>query len=346
MGDLAGAVVSVDTGELITGAHEFSLASAVAAAVVVTLSLELVAMLPLGSFRLKRILFNHHPASRADVAAAYSAVERRRTAGLYDLEARVFAAHELPAPRERPMDVAASAMLAVFPLLLGIAVVATKEPRRELQAADHVVVYYLLLPIALLLLIVLPLATLHLLSGVLADRHRRVLSTCVYGTGELAPWPRRLLAAVVDVALALSLVFLGLLVLATAGKEVIDAAWIFFVMMPLSLTAVTVPFMLRHGRRGGQSPGKQLLGVRVVDAAGGRLPANHVVVRDGLVKSLLLFGVAALLLWIPTLLDCTLPLRDPERRSLEDRIAATRVVRASVAVAEPAPADEPDLVAA
>jgi uncharacterized RDD family membrane protein YckC len=346
MGDLSSAIVTVNTDALIDGARNFTLGSAVAAAVVVTLSLQVVAMVPLGSFRLKRILFNHHPASAADVAAACSSVERRRSVGLYELEARVFAAHELPEPCERPADLGASASLAVFPLLLGVAVVVTEEPSRALGAADRDVVNYVLLPAALFLLLVLPLAMLNHLAGVRAERRMRGIPARVYAATELAPLYRRALAAAVDVVLALPLVMLGLVVLAAVGVEWIEGSVLVFGMMPLALTAVTVPCMLRDGRRAGQSPGKQLLRVRVVDAKGGRLRANQVLVREALVKSIGLFGLAALLLWIPTVLDAVLPLRDPERRSLEDRVAATRVLRASVPVAQPAPEPERQLVAA
>jgi hypothetical protein len=71
-----------------------------------------------------------------------------------------------------------------------------------------------------------------------------------------------------------------------------------------------------------------------------------VALREAAVKSLLLVGVADLLLWIPTLFDFLIPLRDPERRSLEDRVAKTRGLRASVAIAGSARSAERKLVAA
>lgn len=345
MRELAGATVTVNTDALINGAEKFTLGSAIAAVVVVTLSLQFVALLPLASFRLKRILFNLYPATAVDVDQARASVERRRSIGLYELEARVFEAHDLPRPCERPVDLAAATALAMFPLLLGVLVVVAEQPRRELMSADTDLLNYVLLPAALLLLIVLPLVALNRLAEVRLDRNMTAPPERVYSRAELAPVYRRALAFVVDLVLAMTLVFLALMVMVAVGIENLEGSVLFFVLLPLGLTAVTVPFVVRCGPHAGQSLGKQLLGIRVVDASGERPRSTQAFVREGIVKSLLLIGLGALLLWIPTVLDGLSPLRDSERRSLEDRVAGTRVVRASVPIAEPAPLPQGELVA-
>jgi uncharacterized RDD family membrane protein YckC len=122
------------------------------------------------------------------------------------------------------------------------------------------------------------------------------------------------------------------IVVATLGDDA-PAALFYFAILPLSYALATVPFMLRCGEHRGQSLGRQLLGIRVVDAEGHELRANQVLVREVVVKSMVLFGIALLLAYLPLLVDLVLMLRDPQRRAIEDRVATTRVVMASVAMA-------------
>ena len=134
-------------------------------------------------------------------------------------------------------------------------------------------------------------------------------------------------------------------VVATIGDDA-PAGFFYFAVMPLAYACAAVPFALRRGARRGQSLGKQLLGIRVVDAEGDRLRASQILVREVLVKSLVLFGIAFLLAYVPLLIDLAMTLRDPQRRSIEDRVATTRVVGAGVPVTEPADAARQVLVAA
>ena len=46
-----------------------------------------------------------------------------------------------------------------------------------------------------------------------------------------------------------------------------------FVAVPLAFAAVSVPFMLRDGEHAGQTLGKQLFGLRVIDDSHGASPA-------------------------------------------------------------------------
>ena len=346
MGDLAGAVLTVDTSGLVDGVQKFTVGSATAAAVLITLSLYFVALVPLGSFRLKRILFNHDPACRADVEAAVAGHERRQATGLYECEARVFAAHGLPAPCERPVDLAASATLAAFPLLLGVAALVSQEPRHAIGKADADLVNFVLVPVAQFVLLVLPLAAFYRLSDVRLDRMARRADIRVFARSELAGVSRRLAALTLDWMLAWLLVaVLAELVIVTIGENA-PAAFFYFAVMPLAYAIAVVPFVLRPGRRHGQSLGKQLLRIRVVDAEGDRLRNSQILVREVLVKSLVLFGIAFLLAYIPLIVDLVMTVRDPQRRSMEDRVATTRVVRAGVPARAPAAEPERVLVAA
>jgi uncharacterized RDD family membrane protein YckC len=344
--DLAGAAVTVDTSGLVDGLQKFTVGSATAAAVLITAALYVVALVPLGSFRLKRILFNHHPAARADVREAIAGHERRQATGLYECEARVFAAHGLPAPCERPVDLGASAVIAAFPLLLGVAALVSQEPRQAIGKADSAIVNFVLVPVAQVLLIVLPLAMFYRLSDVRLDRLASRPDIRVFRRDQLAGVAGRLAALTIDWLLAWLLVaVLGEAVLVTLGEDAPAAAF-YFAVMPLAFTTATVPFVLRRGGRRGQSLGKQLMRMRVVDAEGDRLRTSQILVREVLVKSLLLFGIAFLLAYVPLLVDLVLTARDPQRRAIEDRVATTRVVRAGVPMTESAGAEPRVLVAA
>ena len=114
-----------------------------------------------------------------------------------------------------------------------------------------------------------------------------------------------------------------------------------FVAVPLAFAAVTVPFMLRDGEHAGQTLGKQLFGLRVIDDSHGVVSprprdraraAREGAVRDGL-------GLSDL---HPRDRQRGWSAFDPERRGLQDRATGTRVVRAPRPVSEPAP---PPLVA-
>jgi uncharacterized RDD family membrane protein YckC len=100
------------------------------------------------------------------------------------------------------------------------------------------------------------------------------------------------------------------------------AAWIwaFVLFAPL--------FMMRGGERNGQSPGKQLVGIRVVREDAQPITFGWALLREVAVKSLLLEGVGGFIFLLPTLLNYLWPLWDEQNRALHDMIVSTRVVQA------------------
>jgi uncharacterized RDD family membrane protein YckC len=78
----------------------------------------------------------------------------------------------------------------------------------------------------------------------------------------------------------------------------------------------------------GQTIGKKATGIRVVREDGGAITPGFAFVRQTLVIQLLFGMVAAILLFIPTILNYLWPLWDDKHQALHDKIVKSRVVRA------------------
>jgi uncharacterized RDD family membrane protein YckC len=86
--------------------------------------------------------------------------------------------------------------------------------------------------------------------------------------------------------------------------------------------------MIREGRRNGQTLGKQVAEIRVVQESGEPFTYGPAVLREFAVKYLLMGTIGGFLLAIPTLLNYLWPLWDEQNRALHDMLASTRVVQA------------------
>lgn len=159
-------------------------------------------------------------------------------------------------------------------------------------------------------------------------------SVPVAGEHVLASWWRRAGAIFVDscVIWAASLPLI-VVVFAAAGNSLggLIAAYFAISAIPALIGLVYYPYMLaRSGMRNGQTLGKQVLGIRVVSVSptGPDVRGGQAVMREFVMRQVVLGGLGALLLWIPLLLDVFWPLWHPQRRSLHDLAASTIVVRA------------------
>jgi len=86
--------------------------------------------------------------------------------------------------------------------------------------------------------------------------------------------------------------------------------------------------MRRPGARNGQTWGKQILGIRAVRDGGAAYGTGTALVREFIVKDLLIGFVGAIAFSIPFLLDSLWPLWDDTKRALHDMIVHSHVVRA------------------
>ena len=79
--------------------------------------------------------------------------------------------------------------------------------------------------------------------------------------------------------------------------------------------------------RGGQTPGKQVVGIRVIRRSGERSRWGYTFVRECLVKFLLIGQLANVTIGVVALVNGLWPLWDSERMALHDKLLSTLVVR-------------------
>jgi uncharacterized RDD family membrane protein YckC len=101
------------------------------------------------------------------------------------------------------------------------------------------------------------------------------------------------------------------------------------VLIGLTATLTYFPLlMMRGGAHNGQSLGKQIVGIRVVQESGDPYTYGPAALREFAIKYLLFGVVGGFFLAIPTLLDYLWPLWDEQNRALHDMLASSRVVQA------------------
>jgi uncharacterized RDD family membrane protein YckC len=326
------AVVSVDTDGLIDAAGKFDPASGVAACLVITLSLYVVSALPIASFRLKRMLLNLTPTDAQTLAATAALDHVRRADGLYADERRAFQSLRVRPPREIPFDIIAQGLLMLLPLLLGMALAVANFERLIHQTVMDALGSAILLSVGAWLCLVIPLGRLAHLWAIWRRREADAAGLPgpdTFTRDELARPLRRLAAFLIDVPL-IFVVSVGLLALILAlpiDESLMTVVW-WFAAIPLAMAITTVPFMLRGGRRAGQTLGKQAVGIRVVCDGHGDLSPQRAIARELLVKAPFWTGPSVALLFLPAVINGVWSVFDPERRALQDRATGTRVVRA------------------
>lgn len=100
------------------------------------------------------------------------------------------------------------------------------------------------------------------------------------------------------------------------------------ILLGLTVTLTYYPLlMMREGQANGQTIGKQITGIRVVQESGQPFTYGAAVLREFAIKYLL-FGTVGGFFIVPPLLDYLWPLWDDENRALHDMLASTRVVQA------------------
>jgi len=166
----------------------------------------------------------------------------------------------------------------------------------------------------------------------------------------LAGWWARVGASIIDtlvIVVPLAVCFVVLFVVTGVGSEdfnsetddippipraflvgllVLFVIWFVVALLYLGGT------MSRKGGRNGQTLGKQLLGIRVLRDDGQPVSFGFALLREVVIKALLVGNVGALLLYIPILLNYLWPLWDERSEALHDKMVKTHVVAAAPSV--------------
>jgi len=149
--------------------------------------------------------------------------------------------------------------------------------------------------------------------------------------GQLASWGSRVGALLLDGLFRLLVLGVGVGIASGLGAVNNAAGIVVGVIVVLGYIVAILfygaYFMSRDGEHNGQTPGKQILGIRVVRDGGQPFDFGSAFVREFLVKQAL-FGFLGLFFFaIPTLLDYLWPLWDDSDRSLHDMLVTSHVVR-------------------
>ena len=158
--------------------------------------------------------------------------------------------------------------------------------------------------------------------------------TGVGGRPVLSGWWRRVGAQLIDGAIigigaAIILGILaaaGLSVDSEGGAVALIVAALFAVLVITVVAFLYAPLLM--SRTNGQTLGRMALGIRVIRADGGPMTFWFAMLREVLVKTLLVGVVSSATFGLASLLDALWPLWDEENRALHDFIVNTRVVRA------------------
>jgi uncharacterized RDD family membrane protein YckC len=139
-----------------------------------------------------------------------------------------------------------------------------------------------------------------------------------------ASWGRRVGAYLLDVLIIFVPVMVVIVVaLIAASPDEDDGAWavVGFAYL-VSLLFPFVYFTVLHGRPSGKTPGKSVLGIRVVsDETGGSISYGRAFGRYAIG---FVFGIFVL----PLILDYLWPLWDTKNQALHDKVVGSVVVRA------------------
>jgi uncharacterized RDD family membrane protein YckC len=150
----------------------------------------------------------------------------------------------------------------------------------------------------------------------------------------LASWGSRLAALIIDgLILLIPIAILGFVVVGAVVGD--DTGWVEYLLSGILYTlvvAVVVLFyaptlMARDGRHNGQSWGKQALGIRVVRDSGETVGFGWAVLREVVVKQLLVGIASAIIPFIPWFLNYFWPLWDDQNRALHDMVVSSHVVK-------------------
>ena len=145
----------------------------------------------------------------------------------------------------------------------------------------------------------------------------------------LATWLQRLIAHLIDRLIVGAIVLVGLFGLAVGWRVVVAAAALaFLIYAAWFLSALS----------GGQTPGKQIVGVRVIRANGEPSGWGLAFVREVIIEWVVVGFLSAMTGGIFYIVNYVWPLWDKDRQALHDKMVETLVVEAAPPATPPGPA--------
>ena len=155
------------------------------------------------------------------------------------------------------------------------------------------------------------------------------------GPYRLASWGSRVVASLIDGVIICYIAAVIFVPLAAAFPFLTDstggiialvlAAFGGLIVFAIAL-ALYAPILLV--KWDGQTVGKKIVGIRVIQTSGEKFDFVQAFVREGLIKGLLIALIAIFTIFLLPLINYLWPLWDDENRCLHDFICKTRVVEA------------------
>jgi len=153
------------------------------------------------------------------------------------------------------------------------------------------------------------------------------------GRPVLSGWWRRVGAQLIDGTIIFvgALIILGILGALGLSVDSNGGAVALIVAALIAVFAITVVAFLYApilmSRTNGQTLGRMALGIRVIRADGGPMTFWFAMLREVVVKALLVGVISSATFGLASLLDALWPLWDEENRALHDLVVNTRVIR-------------------
>lgn len=161
-------------------------------------------------------------------------------------------------------------------------------------------------------------------------------------TYELASWGRRVGATLID-SFILMVAFIMLFVIPIVALGIVAdgggsdlelsdgaSAGAIVVLVLLVIVAIVGLFMyapITMARNNGATPGKAMVGIRVVRENGAPISLTYAMFREIVIKALLVGGISQFTIGLAYFIDVLWPLWDDQKRALHDMAAKSRVVR-------------------
>jgi uncharacterized RDD family membrane protein YckC len=153
------------------------------------------------------------------------------------------------------------------------------------------------------------------------------------GRPVLSGWWRRVGAQLIDGTIIFvgALIILGILGALGLSVDSNGGAVALIVAALIAVFAITVVAFLYApilmSRTNGQTLGRMALGIRVIRADGGPMTFWFAMLREVVVKALLVGVISSATFGLASVLDALWPLWDEENRALHDLVVNTRVIR-------------------